>query len=258
MVERMSLRNEQSTAITFERPVQDRSASEGNAVQESIQNRPMNYVSTVVAMAKDTLIDADERQRRIMELGEDGGRAATRALMVLGDEDTYLNFAAINAMASIKDPEIEAYLVEKLQHGDPRMVAAAAASLAAIAGRTAVPSIAATLKENRSRADGQQDVVCAACVEALKRIGDASALPALAEELEKTVGVSLSYDYGSRVVSVIREIGDAAGIPTLQSYVERLSELKSGSAGNSKAEHFFQSEITKATEAIAHLGQGGQ
>lgn len=211
-----------------------------------------------VAMAKDAAIDADERERCIMELGRTGDPAAAGALMALGNEDTYLNFAAVNAMANIKSREVEAYLVGKLQHGDPRMIAAAAGSLAAVAGKDAVPPIGAALENNRLRADGQQDVVCAACVEAFKRIGDAAALPALAEELEKTVGVSLSYDYGSRIVAAILAIGDPAGIPILQAYVARLGELAAGSTDNPKAEYFFQSEIRKATEAIDHLGQGGE
>lgn len=260
VVDRMSPREESPGTGASDRAERsshrDGPMNAGGVVGEPDENTKLDEVATFLAMAKDATVDADERERRIMELGRAGDSTAARALMALGDEDTYLNFAAINALASIKNPEVDAYLVKKLQHGDPRMIAAAASSLAAIAGKTAVPSIAATLKDNRLRADGQQDVVCAACVEAFKRIGDASALPALAEELEKTVGVSLSYDYGSRIVSVIREIGDPAGIPILQSYATRLGELESGSADNPKAEHFFQSEIQKATEAMDYLGQG--
>ena len=210
-------------------------------------------VASFVAMARDVSIDAVEREQRIMELGRQGGPDAARRLMALGDEDTYLNFAALQALAGIPDPAVADYLTRKLEHGDPRMVAVAAVSLAAVQGPSAVASIAETLERNRLRPDGQQDVVCAACVEALQQIGDPAALPVLAAELDQTVGVSLSYDYGARIVSAIRAIGDPAGIATLQSYADRLRALQAAATDNPQAQHFFQREIDKTMAAITYI-----
>jgi HEAT repeat protein len=206
-------------------------------------------------MARNPTIAADERENRIMALGRQADSEATRKLMALGNEDTYLNFAALKALGTIKHPEVTAYLETKLTNGDPRLVATAVLSLAGVKGDTSVAQIARVLEENRLREDGHQDIVCAACIDAFTQLRSSAALPALALELEKTVGVTLHHEYGSRVVEAIREIGDPAGVKPLQAYAERLHALKGKQSGNPKGERYFQSKMDEVATAIAWLQQ---
>ena len=207
-------------------------------------------------MAKNPAIAADEREDRIMALGRQSGAEATRKLMALGNEDTYLNFAALKALGTVKNPEVAAYLDAKLTNGDPRMVAAAVMSLAGVKGEASIAQIAGVLKKNRLREDGHQDIVCGACVTALTDLHASSALPTLVLELEKTVGVTLHHEYGSRVVAAIREIGDPAGVEALRAYAERLRALKSQQSGNPKGEQYFQSKLDEVASTIARLQSG--
>lgn len=210
-------------------------------------------VTEFLNMARNAAIDADEREKRIMELGQQGGADAIRKLSALGNADTYFNFAALNALSAIIDPDVATYLQSKLTHSDPRMVAAAVTSLAKVQGAEAVPQIALVLERNRRRDDGFQDIVCTACVNAFKNLRASSALPALALELEKTVGVTLHYEYGSTVVSAIDEIGDPAGVGALHDYIERLRALKASNSDDPKSEHYIQSKIDEALAATERL-----
>ena len=155
----------------------------------------------------------------------------------------------------LKEPDVAAYLEAKLTHGDPRMVAAAVVSLARVEGAAAVEKIAAVLDRNRRRDDGHQDIVCTTCVETFKELRVPSALPALALELEKTVGVTLHHEYGSKVVAAIGEIGDPAGVGALQAYAERLRALKVKQSGNPKGEQYFQSKIDEVVATMTRLQQ---
>lgn len=213
-------------------------------------------LSEFLNMAKNPAIAADEREDRIMALGRQSGAEATRKLMALGNEDTYLNFAALKALGTFKSPEVAAYLDAKLTNGDPRMVAAAVVSLADVKGEASIAQIAGVLKKNRLREDGHQDIVCGACVSALTDLHASSALPTLVLELEKTVGVTLHHEYGSRVVAAIREIGDPAGVESLRAYAVRLLALKSQQSGNPKGEQYFQSKLDEVASTIAQLQSG--
>jgi HEAT repeat protein len=208
-----------------------------------------------LSMAKNPAIPPDDRENRIMALGRQGDSEATRKLMALGNEDTYLNFAALRALGTIKHPEVTAYLETKLTNGDPRLVAAAVVSLAGAKGEASIAQIAGVLETNRLREDGHQDIVCSACIDALTELRASAALPALALELEKTVGVTLHHEYGSRVVEAIREIGDPAGVEALQAYAERLRTLKGKQSDNPKGEQYFQSKIDEVATAIVRLQQ---
>lgn len=213
-------------------------------------------LAAFLAMAKNTAIAPDEREAHIAELGKKGGTDASRKLMALGDEDTYLNFAAVRSLGAINSPEVTAYLETKLRDGDPRVVAEAVGSLAKIEGVEAIPWIAEVLIRNRRRDDGHQDIVCTACIEALKKIRAPSALRVLASELELTVGISLHHEYGSKVVEAIAEIGDPSGVSILRSYAERLQSLKVSQTGNPKGEQYFQSKIDEAMMAISQIQKG--
>jgi HEAT repeat protein len=210
-------------------------------------------IDAFLGMTRNAAIDADIREKSILELGRRGGPDAVRKLMALGNEDTYFNFAAVNALGAIQGPEVARYLEEKCFHADPRMVAAAVSSLAQIEGAAAVPPIAVVLERNRHRDDGHQDWVCSACVKALGDLAVPSAWSVLALELEKTVGVTLHYEYGSKVVAALGEIGNPACREALSAYMERLQAAKGKHFGNPKGEHYFQSKIDEVGGVLSRL-----
>ena len=153
-------------------------------------------------------------------------------------------------------PGIAEYLTGKLTDPDSRMICAAVKSLAAIEGDRAVKPIAGVLKSNRSRPDGHQDDVCAACVEALGAIRAASAVPVLKIEMEETVGVTLLHEYGSRVVQALKQIGDTAGRPILLAYVDRLTVEAAKMVDNPMGQHYILGKIKEARDAAEALEKG--
>jgi len=210
-------------------------------------------IEEFLAMARNGAIDADVREKSIMELGRRGGPDAISKLMALGNADTYFNFAAVNALATLPTPAVAAYLEAKCFHADPRMVSAAVSSLAKVEGAAAVPKIADVLERNRIRDDGFQDLICAQCVNTLKELDVSSALPVLVLELEKTVGVSLQYEYGSAVVSAMGKIGDPAGLAALEAYAERLKALKVRPSNPEMGVQYFQSKIDEVEGTMNQL-----
>lgn len=216
-------------------------------------DRVRKDINEFLEMTRNTAINADVREKFIMELGRRGGPDAIPKLMALGNEETYFNFAALKALANLPTPEVAAYLEAKCFHPDPRMVSAAVSSLAKVEGAAAVPKIADVLARNRIRDDGFQDLICAQCVNTLKELGVSSALPVLLLELEKTVGVSLQYEYGSTVVAAVGEIGDPAGLAALEAYAERLKALKARQPNREMGVQYFQSKIDEVEGVIKLL-----
>jgi hypothetical protein len=177
--------------------------------------------------------------------------------MKLGDAYTYLNFKAVEALGNVRTPEVAQYLAGKLGDQDPKVIAQAMQSLARVQGAAAVPALAAAIASNRQRPDGFQDTICAAGVKALGEIGSATAIPALAEEFEKTVGKTLQHEYGSQVVAAFRAIGDAAGVPSLQAYAARLEKEHAAMADNPMGQRYLEGKIKEVTDAISMIEQKG-
>jgi hypothetical protein len=124
-------------------------------------------------------------------------------------------------------------------------------SLAQVQGAEAIPAIAVTIAANRQRADGFQDTVCAAGVKALGEIGSPQAIPALAEEFEKTVGKTLQHEYGSQVVAAFKAIGDPAGVPALEAYAQRLQTQRDGMDNNLMGQRYLEGKIKEVRDVIA-------
>jgi hypothetical protein len=209
--------------------------------------------SPAVARFVDASIPVSQRMAEIDQLGQRGDAAAVQILMTLGDTYTYLNFAAVEALGRVKTPEVARYLAGKTSDKDPKIVAGAMQSLAQVQGAEGIPVIAATLAANRQRPDGFQDTVCAAGVKALGEIGSPKAIPALAEEFEKTVGKTLQHEYGSQVVAAFKAIGDPAGVPALEAYAHRLQTQRDGMDKNPMGQHYLEGKIKEVRDAIACL-----
>jgi HEAT repeat protein len=177
--------------------------------------------------------------------------------MALGDEETYLNYAAVEALGHMTQPGIAQYLEDKLEHADPKVLCAAIHSLSLIAGEAAVSHIIETLHSNTVRPDGYQKLVCSACVKALGRIRTASAVPVLKQELTQTVGRYMQYDYGSTVVDALMEIGDPAGHPVLLAYANRLKHLQQGMTDNPMGQYYLDRKIEETLAAADQLDSTG-
>jgi HEAT repeat protein len=210
-------------------------------------------ISPAVARFADASIPVSQRMSEIDQLGQRGDAESVQTLMQLGDTYTYLNFQAIEALGRVKTAEVARYLAGKTHDKDPKIVAGAMQSLAQVQGAEGIPVIAATIAANRQRPDGFQDTVCAAGVKALGEIGSPQAIPALAEEFEKTVGKTLQHEYGSQVVAAFKAIGDPAGVPALEAYAQRLQTQRDAMAKNPMGQHYLEEKIKEVREAIASL-----
>ncbi|MEO5367849.1 MAG: hypothetical protein H7831_16110 [Magnetococcus sp. WYHC-3] len=210
-------------------------------------------VDPAVAHLVDASIPVETRSSEVEQLGKIGDANAVRTLMQLGDTEDYLNYKAVEVLGSVKTSEVARYLEGKLGAADPKIVAYAMQSLTQVQGAEAIPAIAAAIAANRQRPDGYQDTVCAAGVKALGEIGSAKAIPALAEEIEKTVGKTLLHEYGSQVVAAIKAIGDASGAPALKGYLARLEKEHAAMAGNPMGQQYLEGKIKETNEALASL-----
>ena len=180
-----------------------------------------------IERCKNPNVPLEERRQGIAALGREGSGRSIRALMTLGSEKTYLNWAAIEALGRIPKgaatPEVAEYLESKLFDADARVVGAAMIGLANVSGEGAIPSIADAMKRNRVRPDGFQELVLSMGVSALETIGSPKGVPVLTAELARSEEKGWTLDYGSRVISAIGRLGTAEGSNASEAYANRLA-----------------------------------
>ena len=75
-----------------------------------------------VAMAKNARIPIEEREQAVSAAGTLRDGPALRKLMALGNENTYLNCAAVAALGKAGSPEVAEYLKRKLSDPNPRLL----------------------------------------------------------------------------------------------------------------------------------------
>jgi hypothetical protein len=229
----------------------DASRPAGPATNRAVRpaTPPTPQVLAAVRSFGDALTPLEDRRERIRDLAAQGTDDALAILMALGNAETYLNWAAVEALGDCTNTAVEPYLLGKLDHPDPRVLAAAVVSLAKVAGERAVADIAATLARNHVRPDGHEDMVCGACVAALALTRSPAALPALEAELQHTVGTSLGYDYGSRVVAAVAGIRDPRTGPILLSYVDKLTVALTDMPSNPLGQQYVRTKIEETRQA---------
>ena len=176
---------------------------------------------------KDAAVPLEERRKRIAALGREGSAGSIRTLKALGNEKTYLNWAAIEALGRTprgpSTPDVAEYLESKLFDSDPRVVGAAMVGLARLAGEGAIPAIADAMKRNQVRPDGFQEVVLSMGVAALETIGSPKGVPVLTAELARSEEKGWTLEYGSRVVTAIGRLGTTEGSDAAEAYARRLA-----------------------------------
>jgi hypothetical protein len=232
-----------SAAATFPEPANQTAL---DAMPAGTRDRVRHFEDAGVPVAK--------RLADLAELEKKGDAEAAAILMALGNEPTYLNYAAVQALGGVKAAGVAEYLAGKLADPDPRVICAAVKSLVRQRGDAAVGDIAATVKANRQRPDGFQDTVCAACAEALGETRSAQAVPVLDAELRETVGTTLQHEYGSQVVRALAATGRTEAKPVLLAYAERLSRELSKYDDNPMGKRYIEGKIAEARQAADGLG----
>lgn len=225
-------------------------ASPGRAAPADAASLPP---AAVLSASKDPSIPVEERMAGITVLAGKAGRAdsaSIAALMTLGNERTYLRWAAVEALGTAKGPSVESYLKARLADPDAQIASAAMRSYARVAGERALAGIASALRANRAREDGLEEGVS---IEAATILGDMrsnGALPILEDELGALSDRGWSLEYGSSLIAALRKIGDPAASGSIERYILR---LRSGLPENAGARRYFEDKIDEAQRALDAL-----
>lgn len=221
--------------------------------KSSVSQKPESpEIAAFLEHLADTSVPFEQREADLTKVI---AQADVPKLTAVVNSKGYFAPAAIAGLGGIDRPEIEPLLTATLDDADCRMVAAALLSLGHLRGSAAIERIATTMKSNRHRADGQEDVICAAGVAALAAINDSKGVPVLARELAETVGPHLGHDYGSKVVEAIATIGDPAGIQPLLTYAARLRQEATTHADNPMGQRYLNNLAEQAEKVAATIAK---
>jgi hypothetical protein len=184
-------------------------------------------IRAAVDRFKDVSIPVAQRQKELGDLARKADDQSVKTLMALGDEPTYLNWAAVEALGSLaaeaRWPAVLEYLRGKCADPDARVLCAALRSLARQAREEAVPDIAAAMERNRIRPDGHEQMVLNAAVEALSSTGSPRIAPHLLAELGRSEEKGWSPEYGSLLVAALRPYGTDEVRAAIRAYADRLA-----------------------------------
>lgn len=211
--------------------------------------------AAVAATVADNAKPYPERLALVEALARQADPQAIKALAAVAGGRNQLRQQAIAALGATGLPGAAPIAARYTADGDPQVAAAAVDALAKTQGEAAVPGIAEALIANRERVDGQQDLICGACIQVLTRIGSPSALPALARELAEVAGIRQNHDYGAAVVRAILACRNRAGAVALRTYAERLRRERDAMVDNPMGRRYLDGKITEA-EAAAQTLEG--
>jgi hypothetical protein len=182
-----------------------------------------------VAWFKDSDQPLSDRRARIAALAGNGDAHSIRVLMALGDQKTYLNCVAVEALGDVgsNPAALEAghYLAGKLRNSDLKVATAAIRAYGQLRGEAAVPAVLNAIHRNRYRRDGYGGIVAVAAVQALGRIGSRNSVPGLSAELGRSGRPGWNLDYGSEVVSALARIDTPGARAAVSAYADRLAAV---------------------------------
>ena len=202
----------------------------------------------------DTARPIEERLAQITELGARSDEQSMLTLMALGNASTYVNYAAIEALGSVRQPEVIAYLRNKLSDPDARIIASAVRSYGQLLGDDAVPDLLGVIQANQMRPDGFEQSIRTQAVETLGEIGSDHATPTLVAELGHAGDPAWDLEYGSTVVLALRHIGDPAATPGLDRYAAQLTaRLPDDSPRFAPTRQYVEQKIAEVRTTIAVL-----
>jgi HEAT repeat protein len=203
---------------------------------------------------KDDKTPVPERKMKMEELAAKGDETSVRTLMALGDEETYLNFAAVEVLGKVRNPALRTTLADyfrgKLGAQDLKVLSAAITSYGRLMGHDAVAALAEVIRNNRVRGDGFETMVLTAAVETLGQISSAAAAPVLIEELERSEEKGWSLEYGSAVVEALGRLNTAEGNAALLAYAARLEARR---PNDPLAGAYFDGKIAETRRAAGKM-----
>ena len=189
---------------------------------------PRSVAEREIAYARDTSIPLKQREQRLNELAESGTAEAVEALMAVADSEIYMRRYAIPALGRVQNndlkDDIAEYLNAQLDHTDAVQICESIRALAGANRETAVEPVVRTLKKNKTREDGHQDMVQTAAVESLGNIGSPKAAEALTAELKRSGEKGWSLEYGSVVLIALVRCDPTTAAQAAAAYADRLSE----------------------------------
>jgi HEAT repeat protein len=200
-----------------------------------------------LARFKDKNRPLRQRRRDISILAKRGDTRSIEILMALGDENTYLNWAAVEALGRCLKPEVTEYLKGKLESDRKRVMCAAIRSYARHMGEAAVPELTALLKKNRTRPDGWEVQIQSEIVKVLAGLRDPKTVPALAEELTRYKESNWNLNYGSIVVAALGRVGTPNAHKAIKKYADGLAGMK---PEDPMARKYYEDKIAEARSAI--------
>ncbi|MFC1479470.1 HEAT repeat domain-containing protein [Planctomycetota bacterium] len=199
-----------------------------------------------------TSVPLKNRQVRLKELALKGDARSSDILKAVGDAELYVNRYAVEELGNIKTAGLHAginqYLTTKLSSNDALLVCASVKAIGNLMGEEAVLQLADTIRNNRSRADGHEDMVCTAAVEALSKIGSEKGTAILAEELKRSNEKGWDLEYGSKVVTALANIGTPTAFREIAVYADRLAKQI---PDDPMASAYYRKKIEEARKAAA-------
>ena len=174
------------------------------------------------ARFRDTGISLDQREEEIRRLAKRGDRDAVLVLMAVADQYIYLNRAAVEALGTIRKPEVVAYVRSRLADvntHDVTLLCECIRSAGNLLGDEAVAEVGTVMRAARKREDGHAGAIREVCIQTLGRLRKSEAVPLLKEELDHMCGQKrLDLAHGSEIVKAYAEIGDKRAADILAGY----------------------------------------
>ncbi len=211
------------------------------------ESAPAGDVRAELARFKDTSRPLEQRRRDISILAKRGDARSIEILMALGDENTYLNWAAVEALGTCLQPEVTAYLKGKLESSQTRVLSSALRAYARHMAEAAVPELTDLLKKNRTRPDGYEVEVQSEIVKVLAMLRAPAAVPALSDELTRYKEDAWDLEYGSVLVAALGRIGTPEARTAITAYADGLNGIKPEDPLGKK---YFEDKIAQAQAAI--------
>ena len=152
---------------------------------------------------------------------QQAGADATLLALYRGEPNAILRREALRRWDAERQPGLSEVARVAAADADPTVIVQALEILERLADRDAAPLLLRILEENRDRPDGYGMPIRAAAIRALGACGDIGSIPALVKELERHE--DLSHD--NAVVQALARIGHASALTALDGQLGYLAKF---------------------------------
>jgi hypothetical protein len=199
-----------------------------------------------------------ERSAEIAAAAAAGDARAVGRLTATADAGGIAAREAAQALAGIDHPQARTEVRRLAAHGDPGLALAAMRALGR-RGAAAVPDIESALAANRRRADGFEEPVCAAGIEALADTQAVAAVAPLSAALAAIQPDSVfSYAFAEKVIDAMVRLGHAGSVPALSAHIARLQRDRDQMTDNPMGQASLDQQIRLTQTAIDRLQPAGR